>query len=289
MSKRYFDTESKVAFYHIIIKISERTDLSSAYALNESHKLYFERLMHRLEAVYLIDIPAYCIMSTHVHMIISHKKNGENELGLKEIAQRFQKYYKLKDAPDARSQKVHNFRKRLNNISEFMWDLQRRFTYWYNNQFKVRRTGSLWNPSYKSIVLSSGKALADCMKYVELNPVRAKMVRLSEEYRFCSWSHIYKNDTWGKYHRSLIKKYLCYFYPQLHDNKVFMNYASDLETLALFVKDNKNIKRIDPYLQAYLLNRCDLWCKLKIIGGEESLYGTSYGDKRPRTILFKLE
>jgi putative transposase len=289
MPKRYFDEESKVAFYHIIIKVSERTDLNSAYAFDDSQKLYFEKLMHRLEAIYLIDIPAYCIMSTHVHIIVAHQKDLDKELSLKEIAQRFQNYYKLKAAPDARSQKVHKFRKRLNNISELMWDLQRRFTYWYNNQYEVRRTGSLWNPSYKSIALKSGKALADCMKYVELNSVRAKMVQLPDQYRFCSWSHICKNDSWGKYHRGLIKKYLRYFYHELPGDKVFINYAGDLETLCLYVKDNKNIKRIDPYLQAFLLKRCDLWCKLKVIGGEEPLYGTGYGDKRPKTVLFKVE
>jgi REP element-mobilizing transposase RayT len=289
MSRRYFDVESEVAFYHVIIKVPERTDINSAYALNDDHKLYFERLMHRLESIYLIDIPAYCIMSTHVHFIMSRKAGAEKEISLKETALRYQKYYELFEPPDARSHEVRQFRQRLNDLSEFMRDMQRRFTFWYNNQFEVKRTGSLWNPRFKSIALRSGKALADCMKYVELNPVRAKMVKSPGEYKFSSWGHICKNDSWGKYHRGSIKKYLYYFYKHLTDNKGFRNYAEDLEVLSLYVKDNKAVKRIDPYVQAYLLDQCSLWSRLKAIGGDEQLSGVGYGNKRPRIIVFNSE
>ena len=56
---------------------------------------------------------------------------------------------------------VRKFKRRLNDLSEFMRDFQRRFTFWYNNQFPERRRGSLWNPKFKSVVLASGQALAD--------------------------------------------------------------------------------------------------------------------------------
>ena len=293
MNKRHWDNDSEVAFYHIILKVPDNTDGNSSYAFKDQHKERLENLLLYLDGLYLPEVISFCIMSNHVHLVISHNKNATKDMTMKEIAKKYQKYYKLKQAPDARSREVRNFKKRINSLSDFMRDLQRRFTMWYNHQLERKRRGSLWNPRFKSTILKSGKALADCMKYVELNPVRAKLVSTPGEYRFCSWNHICRNSHQGNIFKARIVKFLRYLHgSQIKDKsdlRIFSSYAGDLETLALAVNDNKLIKRIDPYQRAFLLERCEVWGNLKVISGDESLVGLSYGSKRTRVFEFKIE
>jgi REP element-mobilizing transposase RayT len=291
--KRYIDNEHKISFYHIILKVPGNTVGNKAFAFENSHKKYFENLLFRLEDIYLIDLVSYCIMSNHAHLILARKTNILKEFSLRETAEKYRCYYQLKEIPDARLFEVRKFRHRLNDLSEFMRDLQRRFTFWYNNQFTERRRGSLWNPKFKSIVLASGKALSECMKYVELNPVRAKMVKSPGSYEFCSWSHIEKGDMRGDALRKNIIIYLRYFYAEERrfnsDIEVFNLYAGELVALAAFVKNNKDIKSIDPYMAVAFLQKSPLWNKSRVVGGEDELKGVGFGRKRPRMYKILLE
>ena len=51
---------------------------------------------------------------------------------------------------------------------------------------KEKRSGSLWEGRYKSSPIQSNRYLLSCCRYVELNPVRAKMVEFPWEYRWSS-------------------------------------------------------------------------------------------------------
>ncbi len=293
MNRRYWDTESDIGFYHIILKVPDNTEGNSSYAFKDKHKKRLEGLLSYLDSVYLPEVISYCIMSNHVHIILAQDKEATQHMSQTDIAKKYQKYYKLKFAPDARSKEVRQFKKRINSLSDFMRDLQRRFTLWYNNQFEKKRRGSLWNPRFKSTILKSGKALEDCMKYVELNPVRAKLVQTPGEYKFCSWSHICKSSNYGSILKARMIKYLRYLYGSPLEKKsaerIFKSYAGELETLSLAAKDNKFIKRIDPYQKAFLLERCEVWGSMKVISGENHLVGRSFGSKRTRIFEFNVD
>ena len=47
--------------------------------------------------------------------------------------------------------------------------------------------GTLWEGRYKSSLVDSDRYLLSCMRYVELNPVRAKMVNHPGEYQWSSY------------------------------------------------------------------------------------------------------
>jgi len=40
---------------------------------------------------------------------------------------------------------------------------------------------------FKSVILESGKAVWKCIRYVEMNPVRAEICEAPEDYRFSTW------------------------------------------------------------------------------------------------------
>ncbi len=172
-----------------------------------------------------------------------------------------------------------------------MRDLQRQFTWWYNHNQIEQRKGSLWNKGFINVTLKSRKAFVECMKYVELNPVRAKMVSTPGDYRYSSWGHIVRNDWIGRKLQERIISHLRYMMgeqaEQLSDREVFLGYAGDLEALGLLVAENKDIKRIDQYAQKFLLEQCEYWWKLKIISGEDVLTGIGHGQRRPFEVEFK--
>jgi putative transposase len=92
-------------------------------------------------------IHAYVLMTNHVHLLITPTETG---------------------AP-----------------ARLMQSLGRRYVQ-YANRF-YRRTGSLWEGRYKSSVVQAEDYLLACMRYIELNPVRAGMVIDPAQYRWSSY------------------------------------------------------------------------------------------------------
>jgi len=70
-------------------------------------------------------------------------------------------------------------------IGEMMQALGRRYVYYINKTY--RRTGTLWEGRYKASLVDSDACLLTCMRYIELNPVRAEMVNHAGEYKWSSY------------------------------------------------------------------------------------------------------
>ena len=58
------------------------------------------------------------------------------------------------------------------------------FSVYYNR--KHRRKGTLWGERFKSVIVENGETLVNCLAYVELNPIRAGIVKKPEDYRWNS-------------------------------------------------------------------------------------------------------
>jgi putative transposase len=75
-----------------------------------------------------------------------------------------------------------------NGVSQMMQSLGRRYVKYFNHS--NNRTGTLWEGRFKSSLIDSDIYLLTCMCYIELNPVRARMVEHPAEYK---WSSYQKN------------------------------------------------------------------------------------------------
>ena len=69
-------------------------------------------------------------------------------------------------------------------MSLVMRDLGRRYVQYVN--FTCRRSGTLWEGRFKSILVDAQRYFFTCCRYIELNPVRAGIVARPEEYRWSS-------------------------------------------------------------------------------------------------------
>jgi len=75
---------------------------------------------------------------------------------------------------------------RMYSLPEFMKTLKQRISVFYNR--KHRRKGTLWEERYKSILIEGSEgALSATAAYIDLNPVRAGIVKDPKDYRFCGY------------------------------------------------------------------------------------------------------
>jgi len=126
-----------------------------------------------------------------------------------------------------------------NGISKVMQTLGRYYVQYFNYQY--RRTGTLWEGRYRATLLDSEQYLLICSRYIEMNPVRAKMVLDAAEY---PWSS-YRCNAMGETNL-LITPHLIYKALANTDNErqlsyqfLFENQMTELEIEEIRVATNK--------------------------------------------------
>lgn len=71
------------------------------------------------------------------------------------------------------------------SLPKTLQSLGRRYVQYFNYRYK--RTGTLWEGRYRATVVDAEKYLFECMRYIELNPVRAGMVAHPRDYPWSSY------------------------------------------------------------------------------------------------------
>lgn len=74
---------------------------------------------------------------------------------------------------------------REHGVSGMMQDPGRRYVRHFN--YRWQRSGTLWEGRFKSCLVQNTEYLLHCYRYIELNPVRARMVTEPAEYRWSSY------------------------------------------------------------------------------------------------------
>jgi putative transposase len=128
---------------HLIQRGNNR---SPCFYAEEDYGFYLDHLTEQA-AKHHCAIHAYCLMTNHVHLLLTPQQ--ENSLGgmMKALGQRYVQYVNR--------------------------------TY--------RRSGTLWEGRFRSCLLQDEAYVLACYRYIELNPVRACMVAHPAEYRWSSY------------------------------------------------------------------------------------------------------
>ena len=72
------------------------------------------------------------------------------------------------------------------SLPRLMQSLGRRYVRYVNAAY--RRTGTLWEGRYRAAPIDSEAYFLACCRYIELNPVRARMVAHPRDYRWSSYA-----------------------------------------------------------------------------------------------------
>jgi putative transposase len=73
------------------------------------------------------------------------------------------------------------------DVGRVIQALGRRYVRWFNDRHT--RTGALFEGRYRSTVVEADRYLLACMRYIELNPVRAGLASEPAEFRWSSHRH----------------------------------------------------------------------------------------------------
>jgi putative transposase len=71
------------------------------------------------------------------------------------------------------------------SIPKTMQSIGRRYVQYFN--YRYQRTGTLWEGRYRATVVDAENYLFECMRYIELNPVRAGMAAHPRDYLWSSY------------------------------------------------------------------------------------------------------
>jgi len=158
----------------------------------EHRRQWVEDKLLEIGEIFSIDICAYAIMSNHYHVVLHINKAQAEDWSEEEVITQWHKLYKgnplsqrylqgavlSKAEHNALKEQLEVWRKRLMDISWFMRVLNEDIARQANKEDKC--TGRFWEGRFKSQALLDEVALAACMVYVDLNPIRAKMNKTPE-------------------------------------------------------------------------------------------------------------
>jgi len=177
------------AWYHVHSRIAGRR---GEFVLSEPAST--RRLISILEhysGIYFCQVAAFAVMGNHYHLVV--KLEAPRPVSRGELEARARVMYPG-SSYDLRvggwtNEDWEHYRQRLFDLSEYMRNIQAAFARWYNRAHD--RRGRFWADRFKSVLLGDGRAVLDCMLYVELNAVRAGLVERPEDW---SGSSIYLRE-----------------------------------------------------------------------------------------------
>jgi len=177
--------------YHVM----SRTALDG-FVMGDVEKDFLLKLTKRLSGLYFAEIIGFCLMGNHFHLLCRMHLGSEYSDG--DIRQRYKAFFEGEmDAKDREltDDQVERFRKKWEDLSEFMRDLKQTFSRFYNKRHN--RKGFFWSERFKSVIVDNGDTLINCLAYIDLNPVRAKIVEKPEAYRWSSIGYHVQRDNEG--------------------------------------------------------------------------------------------
>lgn len=187
--------------YHCISRVVDRRFV---FQVNEKEKL--RTFMRMYENFSGCRILSYCLMSNHLHILLEITPMPAGGLSDEALLERLRALYHeafvadvARELAEARQQvaaglggeavlvgRVHSrFAYRMHDLSEFMKGFMQRYTQWHNRTHE--RRGHLWEDRFKSVIVEDGMAAKTMAAYIDLNPVRAGIVKNPEDYRWSSY------------------------------------------------------------------------------------------------------
>ena len=128
---------------HIVQRGVDRQDCFR----EETDRLVYLSLLGELSAENRCAVHAYCLMTNHVHLLLTPSTEDGPSVLMRKIGQRYVPYF--------------------------------------NRRYE--RTGTLWEGRFKSCLVDSGRYVIGCHRYIECNPVRAGIVGHPGAYRWSSY------------------------------------------------------------------------------------------------------
>jgi putative transposase len=132
------------------VHIIQRGNNRTECFFSADDKAVYVGILRNASSRYKLNIHAWVLMTNHVHLLATPARESA--------------------------------------VSKTMQYLGAKYVRYFNE--KYARTGTLWEGRFRSCLVESEGYLLACQRYIELNPVRAGMVKTPDKYR---WSSFHAN------------------------------------------------------------------------------------------------
>ena len=185
-------------FYHVMSRAIE-----GRMIFDEVAKEKFRSLLAGQLAFSGLRMVTFCVMGNHFHLLVEVPTGRDALRAMSDAAflERLATIYS-EDFVDEVSWQLEAFRSdgmeaqaealrerffaRMHDLPAFMRELKQRFTQWHNR--RAKRRGPLWQDRYKSVLVEdSDTAVRTMAAYIDLNPIRARLVEDPKDYRWSGY------------------------------------------------------------------------------------------------------
>ncbi|MGI9244891.1 MAG: transposase [Verrucomicrobiales bacterium] len=183
---------------HVVSRTAGQEILFGDQDKERFHKILFKQL--KFSGLRVI---AWCFMGNHFHLLLEvpDREQAIEALGVEDILSRLSVFSgemstkSLQEEVDLRRQLedeeglrqiAERVSKRLFDLSMFMKELKLRMTLAFN--YAHGRSGTLWEGRFKCVLVGGSDAVRAVAAYIDLNPIRAGLVKVPEAYRWCSYT-----------------------------------------------------------------------------------------------------
>jgi len=193
--------------FHCVSRVVDR-----AMKFGALEKQVFIKMMRQYEAFCGLEVLSYCVMSNHFHILVRVPKKSDalpgEEINDKEFERRLRIMYspftvksvmetlkkcRKNNAVKAARELKKQYTYRMGDISEFMKSLKQKYTRWYNKT--NGRSGTLWEQRYSATMIGAGHSTRMLAAYIDLNPLRAGMVKDPANYLYSSYGEALGKST----------------------------------------------------------------------------------------------
>ncbi len=194
MRKARIKAEEGIGYYHVTSRIVDRS-----FKMNEREREIFRCILRKAAVFSGVNVVTYAVLSNHFHILLEVPE--QPVLDDAELLRRVSALYGEVVAKEHRERwegwrsggvgqlvecEQEQLRRRMGDISPFMKLLKQRYSISYNRRHT--RTGTLWEGRYASTLVEGARgALTTVAAYIDLNPVRAGIVKDPAEYRWSGY------------------------------------------------------------------------------------------------------
>lgn len=232
--KRFLHPERPAEVLHVTMKTTGKVDVHDAWTLNDERRERLIEQFHRFLKLFggLTTVGFQC-MNNHFHVLI--KLDHTYKRSRSAMAEAYFECYGRRIHPN--SSECYQLLKDQSNISKFIGRFARDFSYHYNLEIEVDRTGHLWQKRFHSTQIEDTAGLLRCWTYIIMNPVKAGMTLSATADQFSSLT--YKDQDWC--HEIMRSFYeLWQDYEDGHQHKTFEEFKQMI------------IEMLEEAVQAYL-------------------------------------
>jgi putative transposase len=148
---------TRLLLNNVCYHIITRANHAQEIFLNIKDFNTYLKILQRYKLKYKFQLYAYCLMRNHVHLIMEPSEPEK--------------------------------------LSKIMQGISQSYSIYFNKRY--HKTGHLWQERFKSMVINKDQYLLNCLNYIEMNPIRAGIIKDAHRYRWSSYRYRmfgYKNS-----------------------------------------------------------------------------------------------